>query len=176
MEKKKIVIAAIILFMMAVWLFPPEVAAETRKYKISIYLTRMEWATIPTLEGQGYWLAEFKGTTFWDDGEISAYSGAAIGDSYMGKGLAQNCITHTFADGSTIVSKNKYMNITAPDGKTAVLEDITGEIVKGTGRFAGIKGTIAAKGKRLTPISSGLKDTRGDTVAEGSMTFTLPSK
>ena len=176
MEKKRIVIAAIISFIMTVWLFPPEVAAETWKYKISLYMTRMEWATIPTLEGQGFLLGEFKGTTFWDNGEISAYSGAAIGDSYMGKGPVQNCITHTFADGSIIVAKNKYMSISAPDGKTAVLEDITGEIVKGTGRFVGIKGTIAAKGKRLTPISPGLKDTRGDIVVEGSMTFTLPSK
>jgi hypothetical protein len=161
---------------MATWLFPTQVAAETQKYKIIIYLIRMEWSAIPTLEGQGYWLAEFKDITFWDDGEVSAYSGAAIGESYKGKGPANNCITHTFADGSTIVSKNKYISITAPDGKTAVLEDITGEIVKGTGRFEGIKGTISAKGKRFTPISPGLKDTRGDTVAEGSMTYTLPSK
>ena len=176
MEKKKIILAVISIFLISIWLFPSQAGAETRKYKIVMYFTKWEIAPIPAMEGQFYFLSEFRGLTFWEDGETSTYSGAAIGDSYKGKGPVQNCITHTFGDGSTIVSKNRFINISAPDGKTSLYEDISGEIVKGTGRFEGIQGTINAKGKRLTPLSPGLKEMRGDAVVEGSMTFTLSSK
>jgi len=176
MEKKKIILMVISILLISVWLLPNQVKAESWKYRIVMYFTKAEMAPIPALEGQGYFLTEFRGLTFWENGEVSAYSGAAIGELYKGKGPVQNCVTHTFADGSTIVSKNKFINISAPDGKTAAWEEITGEIVKGTGRFDGIKGTIIAKGKRLTPTSPGLKETRGDGVVEGSMTFTLPTK
>ena len=172
MERKKIILAVISIFLISIWLFPSQAGAETWKYKIVMYFTRFEMAPIPALETQAYFLTEFRGLTFWENGEISFYSGAAIGESYKGKGPVENCITHTFTDGSTIVSKNKFINISAPDGKTALWEEITGQIVKGTGRFEGIKGTISAKGKRLTPVSPGLKEMRGDGVVEGVMTFT----
>jgi hypothetical protein len=146
------------------------------KYKIVMYFTRAEYAPIPAMEGLAYALFEYKGLSFWENGETSFYSGAAIGEFYKGKGPVRNCVVHTFADGSTIVSQNRFINISAPDGKSSSYEDITGEIVKGTGRFEGIKGTTAGKGKRLGPISPGLKEMRGDAVVEGSMTFTLPSK
>ncbi len=176
MEKRKIILAVISIFLIGLWLFPSQVGAETRKYKIVMYFTRVEMSPIPAMEGQVYGLFEFRGLTFWENGETSFYSGAAVGEFYKGKGPVQNCVTHTFADGSTIVSKNRFINISAPDGKTGLWEEITGEIVKGTGRFEGIKGTITAKGKRLTPVSPGLKEMRGDGVVEGSMTYTLPSK
>lgn len=176
MEKKKIILVVICIFLISLWLFPSQVVAETRKYKIVMYFTRVEMSPIPAMEGQAYMLTEFRGLTFWEDGEISSYSGAAIVESYKGKGPVQNFVTHTFEDGSTIVSKNSFISISAPDGKTGSYEDITGEIVKGTGRFEGIKGKISAKGKRITPLSPGLKEMRGDAVVEGSMTYTLPSK
>lgn len=172
MERKKIILAVISIFLISIWLFPSQAGAETWKYKIVMYFTRFEMAPIPALETQAYFLTEFRGLTFWENGETSFYSGAAIGEFYKGKGPVENCITHTFTDGSTIVSKNKFINISAPDGKTALWEEITGQIVKGTGRFEGIKGTISAKGKRLTPVSPGLKEMRGDGVVEGVMTFT----
>ena len=174
--KKKIILAIISFFLISIWLFPNQAGAETQKYKIVMYFTKFEVAPIPAMEGQTYFLCEFRGLTFWENGGTSFYSGAAIGEGYKGKGPVQNCIVHTFADGSTIVSKNKFINISAPDGKTGLYEDITGEIVKGTGRFEGIKGKVTAKGKRLTPLSPGLKEMRGDAVVEGSMTYTLPSK
>jgi hypothetical protein len=176
MEKRRIILAVISIFLISIWLFPNQVGAETRKYKIVLYFTRVEMSPIPAMEGQVYMLTEFRGLTFWEDGEISTYSGAAIGESYKGKGPFQNCVTHTFADSSTIVSKNRFISISAPDGKTGLYEEITGEIVKGTGRFEGIKGTITAKGKRVAPLSPGLKEMRGDAVFEGLMTYTLPPK
>ena len=173
---KKIILPIISIFLITIWLFPSQAVAETWKYKIVMYFTKAEYAPIPAMEGLAYALFEYKGLSFWENGETSFYSGAAIGEFYKGEGPVQNCVVHTFADGSTIVSKNKFINISAPEGKTSSYENITGEIVKGSGRFDGIKGTIVGKGKRLAPISPGLKEMRGDAVVEGSMTFTLPSK
>ena len=173
---KKIILPIISIFLITIWLFPSQAVAETWKYKIVMYFTKAEYAPIPAMEGLAYALFEYKGLSFWENGETSFYSGAAIGEFYKGEGPVQNCVVHTFADGSTIVSKNKFINISAPDGKTSSYENITGEIVKGSGRFEGIKGTAVGKGKRLAPISPGLKEMRGDAVVEGSMTFTLPSK
>jgi len=173
---KKIILPIISILLITIWLFPSQAVAETWKYKIVMYFTKAEYAPIPAMEGLAYALFEYKGLSFWENGETSFYSGAAIGQFYKGEGPVQNCVVHTFADGSTIVSKNKFINISAPDGKTSSYENITGEIVKGSGRFEGIKGTTVGKGKRLAPISPGLKEMRGDAVVEGSMTFTLPSK
>ena len=49
----------------------------------------------------------------------------------------------------------------------------TSEIIKGTGRFEGIKGTQSAKAKYL-PIEKGEAGPKG--IAEGSINYTLPSK
>jgi hypothetical protein len=79
--------------------------------------------------------------------------------------------TLTFADGSTIVSRRAgTLGGTAGVSTTSVAE---GEIIKGTGRFEGIKGTLTTKGKFL-PIE---KDEAGPKlVGEGTITYTLPSK
>ncbi len=99
---KKIILAIISIFLISIWLFPNQAGAETQKYKIVMYFTKFEVAPIPAMEGQIYYLSEFRGLTFWENGETSYYSGAAIGEGYKGKGPVQNCIVHTFADGSTI--------------------------------------------------------------------------
>ena len=49
----------------------------------------------------------------------------------------------------------------------------TGEIIKGTGRFEGIKGTQTAKAKYL-PVEKGEAGPKG--IGEGTITYTLPSK
>jgi len=49
----------------------------------------------------------------------------------------------------------------------------TSEIIKGTGRFEGIKGTQSAKAKYL-PLEKGEFGPKG--YGEGTVTYTLPSK
>jgi hypothetical protein len=50
---------------------------------------------------------------------------------------------------------------------------ITREIVKGTGRFEGIKGTGTSKVKYL-PLEKGEAGQKG--IGEGALTYTLPPK
>lgn len=49
----------------------------------------------------------------------------------------------------------------------------TSEIIKGTGRFEGIKETQAGKAKYL-PVEKGEAGPKG--IAEGTITYTLPPK
>jgi len=48
-----------------------------------------------------------------------------------------------------------------------------GDIIHGTGRFQGIKGTVTTSSKRLPPEKGELM---GKTIGEGTLNYTLPSK
>jgi hypothetical protein len=74
--------------------------------------------------------------------------------------------TLNFPDGSTIIYKTE-----GTFGGAAA--SMRSEIIKGTGRFEGIKGTQSGKGKYL-PLEKGEVGQKG--YGEGTITFTLPSK
>jgi hypothetical protein len=77
----------------------------------------------------------------------------------------------TFADGSTIMVKAQTtVEVTAAGARTATT---TREIIKGTGRFEGIKGTGTSAVKYL-PLEKGELGPKG--IGEGTLTYTLPSK
>jgi hypothetical protein len=138
-------------------------------------MSKIESLPVGDIEGHVLSVAETRGLVFVD-GEVGAYTAWAQADVVKGVGPVQVYYKIIFEDGSTILAKTQYTSRIAPDGKTSFWEDGKGELITGTGRFAGIKGSTSSKGKRVTPLSQGLKETRGDTIAEGTMTFTLPSK
>jgi len=72
----------------------------------------------------------------------------------------------TFSDGSTIVMK-------VQTERTSTSSKLTREIIKGTGRFEGIKGTGTGATKFL-PLEEGEPGPKG--MGQGSITYTLPSK
>jgi hypothetical protein len=79
--------------------------------------------------------------------------------------------TVTFQDGSKITARTKGTQQAAPAG-AAPSSKWAGEIINGTGRFQGIKGTAAAEIKFLPP-----KDELGLTAfGEATFNYTLPSK
>jgi hypothetical protein len=79
-----------------------------------------------------------------------------------------NYNTITFADGSTIIIKSQ-----GTIGGSFISGGFTSEIIKGTGRFAGSKGTLTAKIKYL-PLEKGEVGPKG--IGEGTLNYTLPSK
>jgi len=168
----------ILILIIAAWLLGSvtQAVAETKKYRSVAQFSKAEYMPIGDIEGHIFAMFEFRGLVFID-GEVAVFTGWAQGDFIKGVGLVQNYYKLVYEDGSTQVLKSKFINkYTAPDGKTGVYEDGKGEFIMGTGRFVGIKGTDSYTGKRIMPISPGLKEARGDFIIEGTQTYTLPPK
>jgi hypothetical protein len=149
--------------------------AETKKFRVVGQFSRVEYMPVGDVEGHIFLLTEVRGLNFIN-GEVAIYSGWVTCDLMKGKGPCQGYYINTYEDGSTNVNKSQFIATIAPDGKTGLYEDGKGEYIKGTGRFEGIKGSMSFKGKRITPISPGLKETKGDFFVDGTMTYTLPPK
>ena len=165
------------ILVIAAWLLGSvtQTGAEDMKYRIVGQFAKAEILPVGDVEGHIFGMFEVRGLNF-TNGEVAIYSGWAMCDLIKGKGPCQGYYMNTYGDGSTTVSKNQFIGTLAPDGKTGLYEDGKGEYIKGTGRFEGIKGSMSFTGKRITPISPGLKETRGDFIVEGTATYTLPRK
>jgi hypothetical protein len=167
----------ILILIIAAWLLGSftEVVAETKKFRFVGQHTKMELMPVGDVEGHFLLISEFRGLDFTDS-DVTACIGWAQCDVVKGAGLCQNYFKEVYGDGSTTVFKSQFKITIASDGKTGLYEDGKGEFIMGTGRFAGIKGSIYYNGKRITPISPGLKESKGDFFTEGTMTYTLPPK
>jgi hypothetical protein len=102
----------------------------------------------------------------FENGEVATTNHVATNDYINGAGPFMQYLTIKFPDGSTITIKSQG---TMGAGAGAW----TSEIIKGTGRFEGIKGTQSAKAKYL-PVEPGEAGPKG--YGEGTITYTLPSK
>jgi hypothetical protein len=116
----------------------------------------------------GVWVR--RGLTIFDEGEVASYS--ALGDIAItkGSGTISGVDTTFFADGSSWSTKFKGQFSVGPKGLWVIPHE--GEFIKGTGRFAGISGTLAYTSKQIdkNPDFAGFAET------EGSATYTLPAK
>ena len=173
--KKFIWIFIGILVIMA-WLLGSvsQAVAESKQFRNVGQFSRMEMMQAGDTEGHVLLIWEWRGLQF-SDGEVASLTGWGTCDLVKGKGPCDGYYLTKYEDGSTNASKTHFISTVSPDGKTAGYEG-TGEYTGGTGRYAGIKGSYTFKSRRITPISPGLKETRGDTFADGTTTYTLPSK
>jgi hypothetical protein len=174
MNTKKSIMIFIGLLVITAWLLGSftEAVAETKKWRYVGYMPKAEFQPVGDVEGHSLGIFEFRGLAFVD-GEVAIASGVAYGDFVKGVGPVTNYVKYVFEDGSTMDSTSRFKATIAPDMKTGLWEDGKGEFTKGTGRFAGIKGSLSWTGKRLTGFS---KETRGEHFCDGTMTYTLPSK
>jgi hypothetical protein len=177
MATKKPIWILIEMVVIVFWLLGSvkQAVAETKEFRIVSQFSKLDIMPVGDAEGHIFYNAELRGLSF-EDGEVAVYVSWGQGELTKGIGPYDGYVKHIHQDGSTIVYKVQATMKVAPDGKTSLHEGGKGEITMGTGRFEGIKGSISYTGKRLTAISPGLKETRGDTIIEGTMTYTLPSK
>jgi hypothetical protein len=152
----------------AAWLLcpVPQTMAETLKGKLFNHVTKVEGVPIPDAEGHIVGLMVREGVTVYENGELGWTKAVAIADTTKGVGPFSQYATTTFQDGSTIISYTKG-TVSGPRF------EFNAEIIHGTGRFQGIKGTITVTGKGLPPEKG---EIIGKAVGELTMTFTLPSK
>lgn len=145
---------------------------KTVKYKVASPATKMEFIPVPDMKGHVVGVLERRGVAIFENGETAAYHSMITFDSIKGQGASWSGYSElSYADGSTTIAKGHG---TAPVVKGVKLVKGTGEYIKGTGRFEGIKGEVSFNGKIVTPYT---KDaTKFDLVSDYTATYTLPKK
>jgi hypothetical protein len=106
-----------------------------------------------------------------ENGEVATQIAVILGDFINQSGSTILYTTMTFADGSTIIMKRQGAQEGTVGGPSASRG--TGEIIKGTGRFEGIKGTGTGTSK-LFPVEKG--EAGPKSIGEFILTYTLPPK
>jgi hypothetical protein len=90
--------------------------------------------------------------------------------SYQKKALSRWGTIYTFEDGSTIVVRFQRLMVSDTSGNVSA--KTTTEIIKGTSRFEGIKGTTSYTGKAFPPGKGEAYKYTDDV----TFTYTLPRK
>jgi len=167
-------LAVVFIFMIGIWPLGsvPKATAETLNFKIFNHVAKMEAVPIADTEGHSVSLSVREGVYTFDNGELAWHKLVLYADLIKGAASLETYTTITFPDGSTITTHTKGRTEATPAGvQTAT--NATGEIIHGTGRFQGIKGTVTMTSKLLPPEKG---EPAGKTLGEGTLVYTLPSK
>ena len=172
MATKKLSRILFAIILISAWVFGSATSdgAETMKYKFYTWVNKGEVVPIPDVEGHTINFSMRGAFYVFENGEIATINHVGVGDTVKGSGTFMQYVTLKFEDGSTIIIKSQgtvggYIAAGSGGWKS--------EIIKGTGRFEGIKGTQSAKAKYL-PLEKGEVGPKG--YGEGTITYTLPSK
>jgi len=165
-KKSKCILLGILVI--TAWVFGSavQVGAETMNFKLYTYVMKGERIPIQDVEGHFVRLIVRGSFYAFENGEVATVSSVSTEDLINLSGPFTIYSTVTFADGSTIMLKGQGTAGGRAGGWAS-------EIIKGTGRLAGIKGTLTSKAKYL-PTEKGEPGARG--YGEGTITYTLPSK
>jgi hypothetical protein len=123
----------------------------SRRVQGTAEVTTVEVGDVP---GHVVGVVEFKGLSFFADGEVATHTNPATFDLTNGSGPHQGYVVHYFDDGSTSIERYRGEARMSADGKRTMIEG-TFECVGGTGRFAGIKGEGTYRGERLGALRTG---------------------
>jgi hypothetical protein len=155
-------------FFIATWLLGSvsQTMAETWKFKFFNHVTKVEGLPIPDAEGHFVGAIVREGVIIFENGELAWAKTVVNFDNVKGVASFYQYNTTTFQDRSTITGYTKGTSGTGPF-------QFTGEIIHGTGRFQGIKGTVTATANNLPPEKGEIV---GKSFGEATMTFTLLPK
>jgi hypothetical protein len=162
------------IFVIGIWFlgFIPEATAETLNFRTFNHVVKAEAVSIPDAEGHLVRLTLREGAQIFENGELGWMKMVLYNDLIKGAGAIDMYNTVTFQDGSTITTHSKGRVEATPAGLQTGSK-FTGEIIHGTGRFQGIKGTVTTSSKVLPPEKG---EPSGKAVGEGTYVYTLPSK
>lgn len=150
----------------------PQATAETLKFRLFNHVTKAEMFPIPDVEGHFIIANVREGTIILENGELGWVKGILINDMIRGAGTIDMYSTFTLQDGSTITARTKGGIEATPQGVPSVAT-FTGNVIHGTGRFQGIKGTVTSSAKVLPPEKG---EPGGKVLGEVTLVYTLPSK
>ena len=148
-----------------------QAGGETLKCKITATRTKVEAISVGDEEGHRLGVEIWEGLGFCENGEITKVRTHSIFDFVAGKGAQSiNYNILTFEDGSTIVNRTQRLLVADQGGNLPGKS--TGELIKGTGRFEGIKGSSSMTGKNFVST----KEESARNFNESTFTYTLPIK
>jgi Na+/H+-translocating membrane pyrophosphatase len=162
------------ILVISAWVFGVvQAGAETLKCRTAGVVTKDETLPVGFEEGHVLGLQITEGLALFENGEIATYRSTLVYDRYdrVVPGKSSQAIGYTiftFNDGATIVQR--FQRLQGPD-KT-IPAQVASELIKGTGRFEGIKGSISGTSKRAPEVKGEAKKYVSDMI----FTFTLPSK
>ena len=132
-----------------------EARAETMNFKFYTWVIKSESASISDMEGHVVSFIMRGGFYVFENGEVATANQVATTDHIKGAGPFISYVTINFADGSTIVIKKQGRWEGVPTASPSLV-DWKSEIIKGTGRFEGIKGTQTHPDKaKVFPLEKG---------------------
>jgi len=173
--RKCFIILAIVSFVgISIWVlgFVPQATAETLNFKSFNHVTKQETVNVPDVEGHIMRLQVREGVAVFENGELAWHKTMYFFNYVKGAGPGEAYGIYTFLDGSTIIGHARGVIEATPGGVPSAAKWST-EIIHGTGRFQGIKGTV----KTSTKVLPAEKDEpAGKALSEGTMVYTLPSK
>jgi len=143
--------------------------AETMKFRAAIFHKKAEIIEVGDVEGHIMGVGEAPALASFENGEVAAAKLNWFADYTKGEGITQAYTRLTFEDGATIDYKYTATTRLDPSGKGSLFKSQSLEILRGTGRFAGIKGGGKFTGKRIAPLGVGAR-LYVDTI----LTYTLP--
>jgi len=171
MSKTKIIaLAALIILAFVISGIGNAMAGEKVQQKVRTVYSyfKAEAAKVGDVPGHVIGVAEANGLTFPEKDEPAAYSVQVMFDYVNGSGPHWGYCMTTWEDGSTTVVKVEGTTTATQGGKISLFEG-TFTYVKGTGRYAGIKGGGSYTGKRVTPLAAG-----AFCYSDATETYTLP--
>jgi hypothetical protein len=162
------------IFVVGIWLLGsvPQAKAETLNFRNFNHVVKAEAVPIPDVEGHLVRLTQREGVFIFENGELAWAKYVLFVDLVKGAGPFSTYTMINFQDGSTITTSTKGMIEATPAGLQTGSK-VSGDIIHGTGRFQGIKGTMSVTSKVLPPEKG---EPSGKSIGEGSLVYTLPSK
>jgi hypothetical protein len=148
-----------------------QASAETLKCKSIQTTTKLERMEVGDEKGHLLSLQRMEGLAYCENGEIAKMRSDVVNDFMPEKGVESLGYTFfTFEDGATII--NRFRRTTAYGQSGIGSAKASSELIKGTGRFAGIKGTSSGTGKNFVQT----KEEPGRAFTDITITYTLPTK
>ena len=150
----------------------PQATAETMNFKAFNHVTKQEMVPVADVEGHVVGVSVREGVAVFENGELGWHTVTQSLNFIKGAGTLDSYFVCTFLDGSTFISHAKGMVEATPQGVGWAAKG-TGDIIGGTGRFQGIKGTMTVSAK-LFPPEKGELGPKG--LSEQTLIYTLPGK
>ncbi len=150
----------------------PQATAEMLNFKAFNHVTKAEMFPVADVEGHVVGVSVREGVAVLENGELGWHKITQSSNFIKGAGTIDSYFVCAFLDGSTFIVRTKGTVEATPQGASTVAK-ATGDIIGGTGRFQGIKGTMTISAKMLPPEKGELGP---KALSEHSLVYTLPGK